>query len=322
MTGFAGSVIDLSIPITAAILFACLGEIVAERAGVLNLGIEGIMSVSALTGIAVSGLTGSHWFGLAGGILAGVIISLLLGVFCISMKSDPIITGVMITLLGVSLTTFFGEAWTGTDVSTFTEVSIPLLVELPVVGQAIFKNDLLVYFAFLTVPLTWLFLFNTNLGMEIIAVGDDPETADTMGIDVFKIKYLAILICGILAGIGGVLISLSFADTWTAGLVDGRGWVAVALVIFARWRPLPALGGSFLFGLIFAAQFPMQGVDPSALLPLGGALGAVYDFFFHPIIMSTYPFFFTIAVLALAAASGGRAVSMPQSLLSPYMREN
>lgn len=322
MVGFLGSVIDLSIPITAAILFACLGEIVAERAGVLNLGVEGVMSVSALTGIAVSGLTGSYWLGFGVGIIAGAVLSLLLGVFCISMKSDPIITGVMVTLLGVALTTFFGQSWTGVDVPTFSPVTIPVLVDLPVVGRALFNNDLPIYFAFLMVPVVWFFLFRTNLGMELIAVGDDPETADTMGIDVFKLKYFAVLICGVLAGAGGVLISLSFADAWTSGLINGRGWVAIALVIFARWRPVPALGGAFLFGLIFAAQFPMQGIDPSALFPLGGTLGPAYDFVFHPIIMSTYPFLFTIAVLALATASGTRGVSMPQSLLSPYMREN
>jgi simple sugar transport system permease protein len=143
-----------------------------------------------------------------------------------------------------------------------------------------------------------------------------------MGINVFKIKYLAVFIGGLLAGAGGVMISLSFSNLWTAGLIDGRGWVAVALVIFARWRPFPALAGASLFGFIFAAQFPVQGITPSEILPFGTALGPLYDFLFHPTIMGTYPFLFTIAILAVATIREEGAVAMPQELLEPYMRES
>lgn len=320
--GFLDSVLNLTIPITAAILLACLGEIISERAGVLNLGVEGIMAVGALFGIAVASLTGSYWTGFFIGTIAGGVLSLLLGFFCISLKSDPIITGVMITLLGVATTTFFGQRWTGADVPTFNEITVPVLIEIPFVGRALFQNDPPVYLAYLMVPIVWVFLFRTNLGMEIIATGDDPRTADTMGINVFKIKYLAVFIGGLLAGAGGVTISLSFAGLWTAGLIDGRGWVAIALVIFARWRPFPALAGALLFGFVFAAQFPVQGVDPSTALPFGEALGSVYNFVLHPAIMGTYPFLFTIAVLAVATIREESAVAMPQELLEPYMRES
>lgn len=320
--GFFNTVLNLSVPITAAILFACLGDIISERAGVLNLGVEGAMAIGALVGIATAGITGSPWLGLLAGALAGGMISLVLGFFCISLKSDPIITGVMITLLGVATTTFFGQSWTGADVPTFNEITIPLLTEIPVVGRPFFANDAPVYIAFLMVPLVWIFLFRTNLGMEIIATGDDPQTADTMGINVFKIKYLAVLIGGLLAGAGGVTISLSFSNLWTAGLIDGRGWVAIALVIFARWRPFPALAGASLFGFVFAAQFPVQGVTPSEALPLGTALGPVYDFFLNPAIMGTYPFLFTIVVLVIATTQEDTAVSMPEELLEPYVRES
>lgn len=319
---FFTTILNLAVPITAAILLACLGEIISERAGVLNLGIEGAMAVGALTGVATAGVTGNYWLGFAAGMVAGGLLSLLLGFFLISLKSDPIITGVMITLLGIATTTFFGQAWSGADIPTFEPVPIPILADIPIIGVALFQSDPPVYFACLMVPMVWYFLFKTNLGMEIIATGDDPRTADTMGINVFKIKYLAVFIGGLLAGAGGVMISLSFSNLWTAGLIDGRGWVAVALVIFARWRPFPALAGASLFGFIFAAQFPVQGITPSEILPLGTALGPLYDFLFHPTIMGTYPFLFTIAILAVATIREEGAVAMPQELLEPYIRES
>jgi simple sugar transport system permease protein len=320
------SILSLAVPASTPLLLACLGAIISERSGVLNLGIEGTMAVGALTAFMTAGTTGSPWLGLLVSMVAGMVFVSLLAIFSVSLKSDQVITGVMLSLLGVALTTYFGRPWTGRSVETFDTVVIPVvgqsLVELPIVGRALFQNTPIDYLTIVVVPAVWYFLFRTDIGMEIIAVGDDPETADTMSIDVTRTRYLCVLLSGLLAGAAGAAVSLSFAELWTANLINNRGWIAVALVIVAQWNPVRAVGGAYLFGLIYAMQFRVQSIDFGTIMPLSAELGGVYNFVFHPVIMSTYPYVITILVLVLTTRTTRKELSAPQALVKPYMRED
>jgi simple sugar transport system permease protein len=303
-----------------------MGAIISERSGVLNLGIEGTMAVGALAAFITAGMTGSPWLGLFVALIAGMVFVSLLAIFSVSLKSDQVITGVMLSLLGVALTTYFGRPWTGRSVETFDTVVIPVigeaLIDLPVVGRALFQNTPIDYLAIAVVPAVWYFLFRTDIGMEITAVGDDPETADTMSIDVTRTRYLCVLLSGLLAGAAGAAVSLSFAELWTANLINNRGWIAVALVIVAQWNPVRAVGGAYLFGLIYAMQFRVQSIDFGTIMPLSAELGGVYNFVFHPVIMSTYPYVITILVLVLTTRTTRKELAAPQALVEPYMRED
>lgn len=302
----------LAIPATSPILIACLGEIITERSGVLNLGVEGAMSVGALTSFVVAIGTGSPYVGFLAGTAGGVLITLIHAYLCISLKSDQVISGVMLTLLGIALTTYFGQPWIGADAPGFGRIDIPGI------GAYFTVVDFL---ALLLVPIVWYFLFYTNFGLEIIAVGDDAKTADTMGIDVHRVRYSSTLIGGAFSGAAGAALSLGFLNLWTSGLVSGRGWIAIALVIFAQWQPIRALIGAYLFGVIDAAQFRAQSVAFHEMFPLRGELAPFYDVVLDPVIMSTYPYLVTILVLAIASRKATVELGMPMDLLVPYTRE-
>jgi simple sugar transport system permease protein len=197
-------------------------------------------------------------------------------------------------------------------------------MDLPIIGEALFRATPPDYIALALVPLTWYFLFHTNLGLEITAVGDDPETADTMGVNVFRLRYLCVLLGGAFAGAAGAHLSLAFAQLWVPGMVAGRGWIAVALVIFAQWRPERALVGAYLFGLLDALQLRSQALNlqVEAGFPMAEVINSASGFFFHPTIMATYPYLVTIAVLAITVRKAGqKQLGVPGALLQPYSRE-
>ena len=325
MSGAVQAILDVAVPATTPLLLGCMGAIISERSGVINLGMEGAMSVGALTGIITSGMTGSPWLGFGAGVISSTLFMGLLSVFCITLKSDQVITGVMVSLLGVAVTTYFGESWTGTQVESFNEVTVPVigqyLVQIPLIGKPLFMNSPIDYMAFALVPMVWYFLFRTNVGMRITAVGNDPETADTMSINVTRIRHLCVLLSGAFAGAAGVAVSLAFTEFWTAGLINNRGWIAVALVIVARWHPFKAVLGSYLFGIIFAMQFRAQSVEFWRFMPLNDILGGVYQVIFNPVVMSTYPFLITIAVLVVATFRSRKELGAPQALTEHYIRE-
>ena len=319
------SILLIAIPATTPLLLGCMGAIVSERSGVLNLGIEGVMSVGALSSIMISGITGSPWLAFLGGIVAGVLFMSIHAVFCITFKSDQVITGVMVTLLGVAITTYFGRPWTGEQVQSFDDVLVPgvgeYLVSIPVVGEVLFNNTPLDYLAILLVPVTWYLLFRTNIGLEITAVGNDPETADTMSIDPTRIRYLSVLLAGAYAGAAGAAVTLSFTGVWTAGVIDGRGWIAVALVIVSRWDPLKALLGAYFFGILYAAQFRAQSINVGEVLPLADVLGPLYGVVLHPVMLSAYPYLITILALVVFTYKSRRELGEPKALTEPYRRE-
>ncbi len=316
----------IAIPMTTPILIATMGGIISERAGVLNLGIEGIMAVGALIGIVVTATTGTPWLGFAAGIIGGLVFSSILTLLSVTLKSDQVITGVMLTLLGVALSTYFGREWVGVNVNSFSATPVPIIGEqlraIPGIGEVLFYNTPVDYIAVLLVPIVWYFLFRTNIGLEITAVGNDPETADTMSINVTQTRHLCVLLSGALAGAGGAALSLSFTGYWTTGLINNRGWVAVALIIVSRWNPLWALLSSYFFGMIYAAQYRAQAVDYNEFMPLSDQLGSLYDVIFHSVVMSSYPFLLTIAVLVIFTYKSRRKLGAPQALAKPYLRES
>jgi len=315
--GLAESTVRLATPL----LLAAMGEIIAERSGVLNLGVEGMMLVGALAGFIGTIVTGSAWIGFFIGMGAGALLALLHAVLCISLKTDQVVSGIMLTLLGTGLTTYFGRGWVGGNIDGFGRLTIPVLSEIPIIGFALFSITPLDYLTLLMVPVVWYFLFRTNIGAEITAVGEDPETADTAGIPVFRIQYACVLLGGVFAGAAGAQLSLAFTNFWATEMTAGRGWIAVALVIFAQWRIWQVLVGAYFFAAIDALSFRTGGSVGDVLLGQE-ALATVANFLVNPQVMQTYPYIATILVLWYVMRQGNlNELGAPSSLLTPYSRE-
>jgi len=318
------SLLELAVPATTPLLLACLGEIFSERSGVLNLGIEGLMSIGALTAIIVVLSGGGLWSGVIMSMVVAGVGALVFAILTISLKSDQVVSGVMIALLGVAVANFYGNNWSGETITTFSQTKLPLigdfLVSIPYIGELLFMNTPIDYLALILVPISWYILFRTKLGLKITAAGNESKAADTMGIDPIKIRYLTVVISGLFAGLAGAALSLGFTGYWTANLIDSRGWIAIAIVIVARWDPRKALIGAFAFGFTYSLQFGLQGFNYERL-PLSDALGNTYAFLFDPIIISTYPFVVTIAMLVFFSIGTNTDLVAPQELAKNYIRE-
>lgn len=319
----AAGVLESTVRLSTPLLFAAMGEVIAERSGVLNLGVEGMMLVGALSGFAAALTFGSLWAGFLFGMLAGAMLALLHAVLCVSFKADQVISGIMVTLLGLGVTTYFSPGWSAETVDGFSTIALPMLADIPLIGTAFFSITALDYLALLLVPAVWYFLFRTNIGSEITAVGEDPETADTAGVPVFRIQYACVIIGGALAGAGGAQLSLAFTNFWATEMTAGRGWIAVALVIFAQWRIGRLLAGAYFFALIDALSFRSGAVREYVIEFFDvAALEATISFLFNPQVMNTYPYLFTIAVLWWVMRQGNlNELGAPRGLLQTYSRE-
>lgn len=301
----AVSICQAAVTAGTPILFAALGEILAERAGVLNLGVEGMMLVGAVSGFLVTVRTGSPWMGLLASLVAGGLMALIHAVLSVGLRSNQVVSGLALTLFGTGLSGYLGKPLIGVPApSTFRAVSLPLLGDIPFLGPVLFTHDWLVYISYLLVPALWLFLYRTRPGLHMRSVGENPAAADAMGINVVGVRYLYTVVGGMLAGAGGAYLSLAYAPTWLENMTGGRGWIAVALVIFAGWNPLAALAGSYLFGGVDALGLRIQ------------AVGTVVPSFF----LSMLPYIFTILVL-LAGGRGRRRLTAPGALGLAYDRE-
>ena len=328
MMGFLAGVLDATVRAATPLILASLGELISERGGVLNLGVEGMMLVGALVGFATTVVTGNPYLGFAAGTLAGAGLATVHAFLCVSLKADQVISGVMLTLLGAGLTSYFGQSWVSNSIEGMPQVLLPvvgpLLVDLPLVGEALFRNAPTDYLAVALVPVVWFVLTRTNLGLELTAVGEDPETADTMGVSVFRMRYLAVLVGGAFAGAAGAHLSVAFSKLWVTGMVAGRGWIAIALVIFAGWRPTRAFVGAYLFGGLEALALRSQSLDLTvgAGFPAAEGLNGLLSVVTHPIIMETYPYLVTILVLVVTSRGAlAKRVGAPSALLQPYSRE-
>lgn len=257
LTGALAGGVGLGTPL----LFAALGEVFAERSGVLNLGIEGTMLVGAFVGFWAAFASGNLWIGVIAGIAVGILMGLLMGILSISLRANQIVSGMAVTLFGIGLSIFLNKAVFGMSVPSvegFGGIDIPLLSEVPVLGPMFFRQNALVYLGLILVPLSSIVLFRTTLGLKIRAVGENPEAADSAGINVFRIRYLCIIFGGVMAGLAGAYLSLGYLSMFSEGMSAGRGWIAVVVVIFCRWTPWYALGGSVLFGFVDALQIRLQ----------------------------------------------------------------
>lgn len=267
--------------LTAAtpLLFAALGELVTERAGVLNLGVEGMMLAGAVAGFAASSAAGGDAvLGSLAAMAAGAGMALLFGVLALSLLANQVASGLALTLFGVGLSALAGQGYVGHPLAKPAALAIPGLSDLPVVGPALFAHDGLVYLALALVPATHFFLARSRWGLVLRAVGENHHAAHALGYSVIKVRYAATLYGGALAGLGGAYLSLVYTPMWTENITAGRGWIALALVVFAAWSPWRALLGALLFGGVTIAQLHGQGAGlavPSQLLAMAPYLATI-----------------------------------------------
>lgn len=299
IVGLVAATLRVATPLT----FGTLGELFCERAGILNLGIEGMMFFGAFVGFAVAGHSDSLWLGVLAAILAGILSGLLMGLLSVTLGVNQHVSGLGITLLlsGLSLFCFrliFGEPRIPPAIEPFEKFSP--FGDIPILGP-IFGQYLLTYIAFALVPFVWWIMYRTSFGIQIRAVGENPEAADIAGVNVFLTRYLALAIGGGLMAAGGAFLSLAQLGAFTYGIIAGRGWVCIALIIFANWHPIRVLLGALIFGGVFALQLRLQTTG----------LELPYEFFL------ALPYLVTIAALTIA----GRNATVPAALLKPYKRE-
>jgi general nucleoside transport system permease protein len=259
--------------ITAAtpLVFAALGELVVEKSGVLNLGVEGMMLIGAITGFAVATHTDSAWAGCLGGLLAGAVLALLFGVICLTLQANQVATGLALTLFGTGAASLVGQGYVGFPYAGLPQLPIPFLSEIPFFGPVLFAHDALVYVSVAMVFAVWFFLFKTRAGMVLRAVGESHDSAHALGYRVVLIRYGAVAFGGAMCGLGGVYLSLAYSPMWAENMTAGRGWIALALVVFATWHPAKVLAGAYLFGGVTILQLHAQGVGiavPSQLLSM------------------------------------------------------
>lgn len=251
------------------ILYATLGEIFTEKSGVLNLGVEGVMILGALTAFVVALGTGSPVLAFVAAGLAGTLAAALHGVVCLWFKGNQVVSGLALAILGSGLADYLGTGYVGQTAPGFSPVAVPVLSGIPVLGPIFFNHDPLVYLTYLIPPLLWLLLMRTRPGLCLRAAGEYPGAATAAGLDVDGHRWWGILMGGFFMGLGGAYLSLAYTHLWTNNLTGGRGWIAVALVIFAFWRPGRAVFGAYLFGGIMALQLRLQASGtqlPSSLL--------------------------------------------------------
>ena len=300
------------------LLFASIGEILSERAGILNLGVEGMMLLGAMAGFGTALATGNPWLGLLAAMLAGGALSLAHGLVTIHFQADQVVSGLSLTFLGTGLALVLGNGLTGQTVALIPDVDIPGLAAIPFFGPAFFADHSpLVYLGYLLTPLVWYYIHKTRPGLHLRAVGEKPSAADTMGIDVYRVRYLYVFIGGCLAGLAGATISLSVSPGWySAQTTSGQGWIAIGLVIFAQWNPWRAALGAYLFGALRRAILDLQG--PRILLGYTNPLFINSNFGFF---LQMAPYILTIIALMIGSRAAARKrLGAPAALGEPYVR--
>jgi simple sugar transport system permease protein len=284
--------------------------LVVERSGVLNLGIEGIMLLGALTAVAATLGSGSVLVGIACAIAAGMLLGLLFAFLTVTIRADHVVAGLAMVLLGDGLSSFAGHGLVGIDIGqNVPPLALPWISDIPALGQIFFRQNALVYFSYLMVAVVWYFLYRTRPGLALRAAGEKPSAVDVVGWNVFRIRYLAVLFGAGMAGLAGAFLSVAYLSTWAEGMTAGRGWVALALVIFAGWHPIKLLGGAYLFGFAYI------------LIAQSQVLGGVF-YMISTYVMQMFPYLMAIAVLAVMGRRAMKQrVGAPEALALPYVRE-
>ncbi|NOX35522.1 MAG: ABC transporter permease [Deltaproteobacteria bacterium] len=265
------------------LVYAALGELIVEKSGVLNLGVEGMMLVGAISGFIVMAKTGSLLLAVSCGMLAGAIMSLIFAVLTLTLMANQVASGLALTIFGTGLSSFMGIDYTSVALKGAREIHIPFFSDIPILGRLVFSYDILVYLSLVLLALVLWFLYKTRAGLILKAIGESPRSGHALGFPVIRIRYLAVLFGGAMAGLGGVYLSVAYTPMWVEGMVSGRGWVALALVVFATWRPMRVLTGAYLFGGVTIIQFHIQG----------------FGFEIPSQVLSMLPYLATIAVLVL-----------------------
>ncbi|KAF1068619.1 MAG: hypothetical protein GAK45_01320 [Pseudomonas citronellolis] len=285
------------------LLLVALGELVCEKAGVLNLGQEGMMLFGAVIGFMVAFATGNLWLGVLFAMLAGMLLSMLFAAVALGLNANQVACGLALTIFGVGLSSFVGAAWVGKPLQGFAPLALPWLAQLPLIGRMLFAQDALVYLSFgLFAVVAWA-LLRSRIGLVIQAVGENPDAASAMGLPVLRVRTLAVLFGGALAGLAGGYLSLAYTPMWAENMTAGRGWIALALVVFASWRVFRVLLGAWLFGLASILHLVAQGVGVSISANL----------------LAMLPYVATIVVLVLLSRDGARTrLFAPVSLGQPW----
>jgi ABC-type uncharacterized transport system permease subunit len=308
------SILVITLRAGTSLLYATLGEILTERAGILNLGVEGVMMVGAASSFAVSYHSDSLWLGLLTAILVGAILGAVHAFLTVTMRADQVVSGLAMTLFGTGLASFMGQrlgpnqtTMVGLQGPSFERIPIPFLSEIPILGPSFFRMDFLVYALYFITPLMWFFINKNQLGLHLRAVGEKPAAADAMGISVSKSRYLATIIGAVLMSVAGAHLSLGYLQGWADNITGGRGWIAIALVIFATWDPFRAVIGAMLFGGINAIQFRMQAAGTTIPATL----------------LNMMPYLFTVVVLVVITwwEAFRKRIGAPAALGLPYVRE-
>ena len=312
-------VLDSAVRLMTPLLLACLAGLYSERSGVFDIGLEGKMLMAAFASASVAAVTGNVWLGLAAGIAGSLLLAGLHGLASITFRGNQLISGVAINFLASGLTVLLGQKWFALGGRTpslsgparFAEVTLPgaqALGGVPVIGplyrDVISGHTLLVYVAFAAVPLTWWLLFRTRFGLRLRAVGENPASVDTAGVSVTRLRYAAVAIAGLLCGLAGAYLATGLGAGFVKEMTAGRGFIALAALIFAKWRPWPALGATFLFGLMEAVanRFPNLQVGPLVIPSM---------------FMNALPYILTVVILA---GFVGRAIP-PRAGGEPYVKE-
>ncbi len=303
------SLLQLTMVMMAPLIIACLGETIIERSGILNIGIEGTVTLGAVIGFLGTYQTGSPLIGCLAAMAAGGLMASLLGYFAITLRANQIVVGLGIFVLGFGLSPFiyrlvFGVVQSPPQITTLPVLDTPLLGAIPFAGEVFFRQNALVYVSYLLVAAVWFFLFKTPLGLRLRACGENPRAADSLGIEVGRMRYGACAVGGLLLGLAGAYLPLVITGTFTDNIVNGRGWLALMLVIFGRWLPFWSFLGAVLFAYVDAFQFKV-----SALPEIAKAI--------PPQFLQMLPYIFAMIVLVQVA----RGAEAPRALARPYDRE-
>jgi general nucleoside transport system permease protein len=292
------------------ILFATLGEIITEKAGNLNLGVEGMMLMGAVIGFMTGFKTGNPFLALFAAMIAGGAGAFIYAFLTITLRANQEVTGLALTIFGTGFSNFAGKGFVGQVAPEnlqkfFEKIELPVLSKIPVIGPILFKQDIFVYLGYILAAALGVYLYNTSKGLNLKAVGENPAAADAASVNITLYKYIHVVAGGALCGLGGAYLSLVDVPTWQEGVTAGRGWIAIALVIFANWNPYKALFGAFLFGGLEIVGFRLQGTRIQI----------------SQYLIDMLPYLVTIMVLVFASLKRGRKSSPPKALGAAYFRE-
>jgi ABC-type uncharacterized transport system permease subunit len=312
-------ILQAGIATGTVLLFATIGEVFAERSGILNLGLEGMMLIGAMSAFSIAVNYGNPWLGLLVAMVAAGLLSLIHGYVCIHLQADQVVSGLSLTFLGTGLSLVFGEGLSKAGaVSLLPQLTVPVLSAIPFLGDILFTDQsIMVYVGYLLAPAAWYYINRTRPGMHLRAVGEYPAAADTMGVNVYRTRYLYTFVGGVLAGLSGATISLAISPGWFSYMTtSGQGWIAVGLTIFAQWDPLRAAAGSYAFGALRRLILDLQA--PTTLLFWNN------PFYYNPywgFFLKMIPYAFTIVVLVIGSREALRKrLGAPAALGTPYIR--